>query len=109
MLIVNDQVAQLLRELKEGLEGIYGSRLRGIYLYGSRARGEAQPESDVDVLVVLEDFENYGDEIDRTGALGADLSLKYGVTVSRVFLREAEWLDGDSPFLANVREEAIPA
>ncbi len=109
MLVVKDHVSELLRELKEGLEAIYGPRLRGVYLYGSYARDEADPESDVDVLVVLEDFESYCGEVDRTGQLNADLCLKYSLSATPVFLREREWLHGDAAFLINVRREAIRA
>jgi len=44
---------QLLRELRERLEAAHGSRLAGVVLYGSEARGEAGPDSDIDVLVLL--------------------------------------------------------
>ena len=99
----------LLIELKSGLKVIYGRRLRGVYLFGSYARGEADRESDLDILVVLGDFERYALEVDRTSELASDLSLKHGVSVSLVFMREQEWLRGDTPFLTNVRDEAIPA
>ena len=100
---------ELLTELKTGLQTIYGSRLKGLYLYGSYARGGQDWESDVDVLIVLDDFKSYCAEIDRTGQLGSELSLKYGVALSKVFLRESEWLHQQTPFLLNVREEAVAA
>ena len=99
----------ILRELKEGLQVIYGGQLTGVYLFGSYARGEADEESDFDVLIVLKDFKSYGQEVDRTAELAADLSLKHGVTISLVFLREGEWLRGESAFLSNVRDEALAA
>ncbi len=98
----------LLTELKIGLGGVYGGRLKGLCLYGSYARGEEDEESDVDVLVVLEQFDHYAAEVNRTGELASDLSLKYGMTVSQVFVHETEWPHGDTPFLSNVREEAVP-
>jgi uncharacterized protein len=106
---MDTRIRILISELKAGLEAIYGSRLKGVYLFGSYARGEADAESDVDVLVVLDRIDCYSDEIERTSRMGADLSLKYGVSISKVYLRERDWLERESPFLANVREEAIAA
>lgn len=108
-MIQTRKLKELLKELKTGLEVIYGSRLRGFYLFGSYARGEQDDESDVDALVVLDNFESYYAEIHRTGQLASDLSLKYSVTISEVFMKEAQWLYGDTPFLMNIRPEAIAA
>ena len=47
------RIRKLMKELKEGLLRIYGDKMKAIYLYGSYARGQATPESDLDVLVVL--------------------------------------------------------
>jgi len=80
-----------------------------VYVFGSYARGEADPESDFDVLIVLDDFASYGAEVDRTAELGARLSLDHGVSISQVFVRECDWRDADAPFLRNVREEAVAA
>jgi len=98
---------ELLGELKEALGRVYGENLRGFYLIGSYARHEEEPESDLDVVVVLADFEDYWQEIQRTSQIISDLSLKYSVSISPVRFREAEWLGGDSSFLRNARRESI--
>ncbi len=102
-------IKEVLTELKAGLRALYEDRLKGIFLFGSYARGDADQESDLDILVVLDTFERYALEVDRTEELAANLSLKFDVTVSLVFFREREWREGDTPFLLNVRDEAIPA
>ncbi|MGH6814792.1 MAG: nucleotidyltransferase domain-containing protein [Hyphomicrobiaceae bacterium] len=33
----------------------YGERLHGVFLFGSRARGDAHPDSDADIAVILDD------------------------------------------------------
>lgn len=100
---------QLLADLKTGLEEIYGPRLRRLYLYGSYARGEARPDSDVDILIVLDNIGSYAAEIERTADIVSSVSLDYGLSVSRVFVSEHNWETQDSGFLANVREEAVAA
>ncbi len=99
----------LMSQLRTGLDELYGSRLKGVYLYGSYARGMADQESDVDVLIVLDRIERYGHEINRTSDLVSSLSLHYGLSISRVFLSHDDWTSRDTPFLANVRGEAVPA
>jgi predicted nucleotidyltransferase len=104
-----EKTSKLLAEFQSELKRIYGERLKGVFLFGSHARGDAGSESDVDILVVLDDWEHYAAEIDRTGAAASELSLAYGLSISRVFVRERDWLNEQTPFLSNAREEAIPA
>jgi predicted nucleotidyltransferase len=103
------QVRKLMQELKEGLIGIYGERMKYIYLYGSYARGEERYDSDIDVMIVLDNYKSYGKEIDRTGELISKLSLVYGVSISRVIVKESQWKESDTPLLRNIRADGVPA
>jgi predicted nucleotidyltransferase len=105
---VNDRIAALSKEVKGSPEQIYGEGLKGVYLYGSYARGEEDSESDTDLVVVLDQPDYNAAEVDRTGYLISELSLKHGVSVSRVFVSLHDWSDREAPFLLNAREEAIP-
>lgn len=102
-------VDEIMREVRKGLESLYGSRLKGLYLYGSYARGQQDTESDVDVLIVLDGTGDYSAEIHRTSFLTSTLSLAHGVSISGVFLSEEQWSSSESAFVGSVREEAVPA
>ena len=106
---MSEHIRHLLARLRGRLEDTYGARLRGLYLYGSFARGNEDAESDVDVIIVLDRIDAYGAEVARTSAIVSTLSLESGLSLSRVFVSQQDWADRDSPFLANVREEAIAA
>lgn len=98
----------LLAQLKMGLADLYGDRLTAVYLFGSYARNEADAESDVDVLIVLDRVDDYSGEIDHTSQLISDLSLQYNVSLSRVFASEKTWREDETLFFHNLRSEAVP-
>jgi len=100
-------IQKLLKELKQGLIHLYGERLKGVYLYGSYARGDFDEGSDLDVLVILNDFERAPAELDFTDDLMGNLSLEYLITISPVFMREKDWLTADKPLLRNIRVDAV--
>jgi predicted nucleotidyltransferase len=102
-------IEQLLSELRAGLAILYGNRLKGVYLFGSYARGDHDQESDLDILIILDDIVEFGTEIRRTGELASNVSLKYGISISRKFISEDRWLQGDSVLLRSVRAEAVEA
>jgi uncharacterized protein len=104
-------VQNLIAELKRDLDHLYGKRLQGLCLYGSYVRMEQQWDSDVDVdvLVVLNQIDSYGAEIDQTSETISSLSLQYGVSISRVFVNAETWREPHNGFLSNIRMEAIAA
>ena len=101
------KITNLLKDLKEALYQIYGDNLSGVYLYGSYADGEEDAEPDLDVAIILKDFDDYWEEVRRTGPVISELSLEYGVSISPVRVREVAWVQEDSPFLNTVRKECM--
>ncbi len=98
----------LLDELRERLAGAFGDRLRGVVLFGSEARGEAGPESDVDLLVVLHHLSaDYGDELERGLVAVYPVALRLGRRVSVKPLDVIEYESGDSPLLREVRRTGV--
>ncbi len=82
---------QAVDEFVAELRKRYGSRIVDVQLFGSRARGEGGPESDLDLLIVVS-----GDERQIAGditRLGSRLDLEYGVVLSdlTMSLDRFEW------------------
>ncbi len=97
----------LLAQLKRGLRSLYQGRLAAVLLYGSQARGQATDDSDIDVLVVLRDAVDPGDEIARTSELVSRLSLQRDCLISCLYMSEERYQRGGGPFLRNIRREAV--
>jgi predicted nucleotidyltransferase len=104
----SDQIGlAIVRILALRLRRVYGERLRDVYLFGSRARGDHDPDSDVDVLIVLDRIEGYGRDLRRSSDAVSDLSLASGLPISRVLASEASWRDRDRPFLRSIAPDAV--
>ncbi|MBI5886716.1 MAG: nucleotidyltransferase domain-containing protein [Deltaproteobacteria bacterium] len=100
-------IEDILHELKEGLEVLYGDRLVSVILYGSYARGEATADSDIDVAVVLKGEVAPGMEIDRMLDVTTDLSLEYNTLVGVIPVSVDALEKRNSPLLMNLRREGI--
>lgn len=105
----NYGLQQILAHLHQELSAILKDQLDQVVLFGSQARGEAMPGSDIDVLVVVKDEPDYGDLIQRTSSTIGRLSLRYDVVISRAFVSRERYEHENSPFLINVRREGVPA
>jgi uncharacterized protein len=105
---MSDKVKSILAELRRRFEALYGPRLVKMVLYGSQARGDAEPGSDIDVLMVLGGSVDPSDELSRTLDDTVALSYQYGQSIMCVFVSEEEYAHERSPLLLNVRREGVP-
>ncbi|MBI4738762.1 nucleotidyltransferase domain-containing protein [Candidatus Woesearchaeota archaeon] len=77
-------------------------------LFSSQARGDAEPDSDIDVMVVLKDAVDACTKINRISHFLAALCLDYAVLVSCVFTSEEHFqTQKNAYFFRNVHQQCI--
>lgn len=104
---MNNKIKSILLNLKEQLLQIYNDKLINVILFGSQARGTANNDSDIDILIVLKGEINIGNEIERTSKIIFDFSLKYDTVISRLFMSEDYFKNYQSALLRNIRQDGI--
>ncbi len=96
----------LLSTIKHEIQQLYRDRLDSIYLFGSYARGEATEQSDVDLLVVLND--NAISPFTEIGAMGEityRMSLTYDKLVTVVPVNKQRFDRVANPLYKTVKQE----
>ena len=107
--MTKEEALNIVRDLHAELDRVYGDRLKGVYLYGSYARGDARWDSDIDVAVVLAGEVKRGDEINRTGDLISDICLREDCIILAMFISEEELRERPYALFRNIAAEGIPA
>ncbi len=104
---MNPKLKPILDELREALAAHYGERLSKLVLFGSQARGDAEEDSDIDVLVVLKGEVNQASERRATLESTADICLKHSVVIQRVVVSDARYENGDDSLMYNVHLDGV--
>lgn len=101
----------LVQELRRRLEELLGPRLLGLTVFGSRARGTARPNSDLDVLVLLD---SHCSELRRAIHHAADdvsLGFDYSPPVAPLVMARPEFdllVERERRLALDILREGIP-
>ncbi len=106
---MDPKVKRLVDQVKAFLHQKYGEGIKRVILYGSHARGEATKDSDVDVLVLVDQSLDPREVEDSLSDLLYDIVLDEGELVSVIAVSEERFRNYKSPFMLNVRKEGITA
>lgn len=110
---IPEAIAPALRAFATAAARQQRGHLRHLYLFGSQARGEGTPDSDVDVAVILDDGADtrIWDAVIELGELAYSILLETGVDIQPVPIRQEYWehpeAHNNPGFVTNVTRDAI--
>jgi uncharacterized protein len=96
----------ILDRFRAAVAETYGTRLDRVVLFGSRARGDAQPDSDYDVAVFLRDMPDRAQELNRLADLATDLLYDAGAVVHAMPYFAGAYGDR-TPLMHEIRKDGI--
>jgi predicted nucleotidyltransferase len=99
-------VDPIMHRFRAALDEAYGSRLERAVLFGSRARGDARPDSDYDVAVFLNDLDSFGHEARRLAAIETDILYETGAVVNALPLDSGSY-EARTALMAELRREGL--
>ncbi|QCS48357.1 nucleotidyltransferase domain-containing protein [Picosynechococcus sp. PCC 11901] len=103
----NPNLSRILEQLRDHFQKNYQDNLVDIILFGSQARGDAAPDSDIDILVLLKNqFDSY-QENKANSQFIADLCLQYDTVISCFLMNFETWQNTNNAFIRNVRQEGV--
>lgn len=108
MVTTRKQALEIAKKVRDGLEKLYGERLRGVLLFGSAARDKLDEDSDIDIAIILDEIPDRFAEHERAGDLGSEIGLEYNTLVSFFFVPQGDYEQGKyAPYRA-IKREGIP-
>ena len=108
---LTDADVKALDSFASSVRAHYGSRLHSIVLFGSRARGDARPDSDADVAVLLEDGHwSFWDEKANLAGIAYEMLIEWGLYIQPWPIAKSAWDEPerhhDSRFVERIKRDA---
>ena len=96
----------ILQRFRAAVSEIYGDRVTRVVLFGSRARGDARPDSDYDVAVFLRDMADRFAEMNRLADVATDILYSEGEFIHSMPYR-ADAYNERTPLMHEIRADGI--
>jgi predicted nucleotidyltransferase len=100
-------IAEIIQKWKTILEGYYGARFKGLILYGSVARDQANPARDIDLLILLSQPFNCFDELRQIIELLYPIQLESDQLISAKPAPLDEFERGRIQLYRNAKREGV--
>lgn len=100
-------ITEVVRKCRTALESHYGSRFKGLVLYGSMARDQTSITSDIDLLVLLSKPFDFFQELHQVIDLLYPIQLDTDQLISAKPASLDEFEDGSIQLYRNAKREGI--
>jgi predicted nucleotidyltransferase len=105
--IMDRKIKTLINQIKTHLSKMFGVGIKSVILYGSYVRNEQTKDSDIDVLVVVDQNLNPFEVRESLSKLLFDIILDEGELVSVIVVPDDFYQSYNSPFILNVKKEGV--
>jgi uncharacterized protein len=97
----------VLVKFRAAIGAEYGARIERVVLYGSRARGDAHPDSDYDIAVFLDGLSSRWQEFRRLAVIEIGLLDETGAIVHAMPYPAGSWRDLASPLMYEISKDGL--
>jgi uncharacterized protein len=86
-----------------------GINVQKIILFGSYAKGKEKRDSDIDIIVVSDDFRNKTifERVEQTCGIGRELVRRTKKPFDIIYYSDREWEEGNSVIINEAKEEGL--
>jgi predicted nucleotidyltransferase len=99
-------VDPVLNRFRATVDTLYGERIERVVLFGSRARGDARPDSDYDVAVFLKEPGIFWQETGRLAEVTTAILCDTGAVINALPLQAGAYRER-TPLMRELRREGL--